>query len=188
MRKQHKHMRPILLLVCVLLAAALCGCSQSGGETTKELEGSGYFRDVDFNMTVEEVIAAEEGREDSGEPERYEQYSALMYDGITWDGYTCNLSYIFNTDGVHLDTILVEVLSGVEFERTKQTLAELYTDGSAPEESTDEYFTWSSEEQVVLAQNNADGSAVVVLMLIPEEAPVEEAPAEDAATEETSAQ
>lgn len=182
MQKQHKNMKRTLLIVCMLLVAALCGCSQSEGETTKEAAGSGYFRDVDFNMTLEEVIAAEEGREDSGEPERYEQYSALMYDEITWDGYTCNLSYIFNTDGVHLDTILVEVLSGVDFERTKQTLVELYTDGTAPEESTDEYFTWSSEERVVLAQNNSDGSAVIVLMLIPEEVPVEEgaesAPAE----------
>ena len=144
----------------------------------KEPKGNGYFRDVDFNMTIEEVIVAEENREDSGEPERYEQYSALMYDEITWDGYTCNLSYIFNADGVHLDTILVEVLSGMEFDRTKQTLVELYTDGTAPEESTDEYFTWSNEEQVILAQNNADGSAVIVLMLIPEEVPAEETPAQ----------
>lgn len=135
-------------------------------------------------MTLEEVIAAEEGREDGGAPEQYEQYSALMYDGIIWNGYTCNLSYIFGADGVHLDTILVEVLSGVDFEKTKQTLVELYTDGTAPEESNDEYFSWSSEDRVILAQNNADGSAVIVLMLIPgetlaENVPVEEVPAQE---------
>lgn len=178
MQKRYKTMKQILLIVCLLLTAILCGCSQNSESTIKETAGSGYFRDVDFNMTLEEVAAAEEGREDSGEPERYEQYGALMYDGITWDGYTCNLSYIFNTDGVHLDTILLEVLSGMEFERTKQTLMELYTDGTAPEESTDEYFTWSSEERVVLAQNNADGSAVIVLMLIPEGGSLEETPAQ----------
>lgn len=187
MQKRYRTMKRVLLISCLLLMAVLCGCGQDSGGTTKEAAGSGYFRDVDFNMTIEEVIAAEEGREDSGEPEQYDQYSALMYDEITWDGYTCNLSYIFNTDGVHLDTILVEVLSGVDFDRTKQTLAELYTDGTAPEESTDEYFTWSSEERVVLAQNNADGSAVIVLMLIPEEVPVEEG-AEEAPAEEAPAQ
>lgn len=171
MRRQAITMKSVLRMVCVLLAVTLCGCSQSGNEATKEAQGSGYFRDVEFGMTVEEVIAAEEAREDSGEPEQYEQYSALMYDGITWDGYTCNLSYIFDADGIHLDTVLVEVLSGVDFERTKQTLIDLYTDGTAPEQSDDEYFAWSTEEQVVLAQNNADGSAVVVLMLVPEESP-----------------
>lgn len=173
MQKRTVNMKRVLLLSCVLWVMVLCGCSQSGGETMQEPEGSGYFRDVNFGMTIEEVIAAEEGREDSGEPEQYEQYSALMYDGITWDSYTCNLSYIFNTDGVHLDTILVEVLSGVDFERTKQTLIDLYTDGTAPEQSDGEYFAWSTEEQVVLAQNNADGSAVIVLMLVPEEVPAE---------------
>ena len=178
MWKQNRKTKQTLLITCVLFLAVLCSCSQNGGESVKEPKGNGYFRDVDFNMTIEEVIAAEENREDSGEPERYEQYSALMYDEITWDGYTCNLSYIFNADGVHLDTILVEVLSGMEFDRTKQTLVELYTDGTAPEESTDEYFTWSNEEQVILAQNNADGSAVIVLMLIPEEVPAEETPAQ----------
>jgi hypothetical protein len=135
-------------------------------------------------MTLEEVIAAEEGREDSGAPEQYEQYSALMYDGIIWNGYTCNLSYIFGADGVHLDTILVEVLSGVDFEKTKQTLVELYTDGTAPEESNDEYFTWSSEDRVILAQNNADGSAVIVLMLIPGETLAENVPAEEVPAQE----
>lgn len=178
MQKQNRKKTKTLLIACMLLVAVLCGCSQNSNEATKEVAGTGYFRDVDFNMTIEEVIAAEEGREDSGEPERYEQYSALMYDEITWDGYTCNLSYIFNTDGVHLDTILIEVLSGVDFERTKQTLVELYTDGTAPEESNDEYFTWSTEEQVILAQNNADGSAVIVLMLVPEEVPAAEGSAE----------
>ena len=166
MRRQAITMKKILLLVCVMLTAVLCGCGQSS-KTEQETSGSGYFRDVNFGMTVEEVIAAEEGREDSGEPEQYEQYSALMYDGITWDGYTCNLSYIFDADGIHLDTILVEVLSGVDFERTKQTLIDLYTDGTAPEQSDGEYFAWSTEKQVVLAQNNADGSAVIVLMLVP---------------------
>lgn len=96
-----------------------------------------------------------------------------MYDGITWDGYNCNLSYIFDADGIHLDTILVEVLSDFDFERSKQTITELYTDGSAPEESTSEYFTWSSEDQVVLVQNNADGSGVIVMMLIPDAVPTE---------------
>lgn len=175
-----------MLLACLLLAALLCGCGQSSGTDT-EPAGSGYFRDVDFGMTMEEVIAAEEGREDSGEPERYEQYSALMYDEITWNGYTCNLSYIFDSDGVHLDTILLEVLSGAEFDRIKQTLTELYTGENDPEESNDEYFSWTSGEQVVLAQNNADGSAVIVLMLVPDTAagdvPAEEAPAEEAPTQ-----
>ena len=178
MQKRNRTMKQLLLASCLLLMTILCGCSQESAETVQEVAGNGYFRDVDFHMTIDEVIAAEEGREDSGAPEKYEQYSALMYDGITWDGYTCNLSYIFNADGVHLDTILVEVLSGMEFDRTKQTLVELYTDGTAPEESTDEYFTWSNEEQVILAQNNADGSAVIVLMLIPEEVPAEETPAQ----------
>ena len=187
MQKRVINMKRALLLSCVLLVAALCGCGQ-GGEPTKEADGSGYFRDVDLGMTIEEVIAAEEGREDSGEPERYEQYSALMYDEITWDGYTCNLSYIFNTDGVHLDTILVEILSGVDFERTKQTLVDLYTDGTAPEQSDGEYFAWSTEEQVVLAQNNADGSAVIVLMLVPEEVPAEEPAVEETPAQETPAQ
>lgn len=177
MRKLTKNLKRVLLILCVWMMAVLCGCSQSGKETTQEPAGSGYFRDVNFGMTVDEVIAAEEGREDSGEVERYEQYSALMYDEILWDGYTCNLSYIFDADGVHLDTILVEILSGVEFDRTKQTLVELYTDGTAPEESNDEYFTWSSEEQVILAQNNADGSAVIVFMLLPDEDSAEETPA-----------
>ena len=168
MWKQNRKTKQTLLITCVLFLAVLCGCDQNGGESVKEPKGNGYFRDVDFKMTIEEVIAAEENREDSGEPERYEQYSALMYDGITWDGYTCNLSYIFDADGIHLDTILVEVLSGFDFERSKQTIMELYTYGSVPEESTSEYFTWSSEEQVVLAQNNADTSGVIVLMLIPD--------------------
>ena len=178
MQKQFEKLKKSLMIVCMLMMAVLCGCSQDSGETIQEVAGNGYFRDVNFNMTLDEVIAAEEGREDSGEPERYEQYSALMYDEIIWDGYTCNLSYIADADGIHLDTILVEVLSGMDFERTKQTLTELYTDGTAPEESNDEYFTWSSEEQVILAQNNADGSGVVVMMLIPEEVPAEEIPAQ----------
>lgn len=173
MQKRYKNMKRILQISCVLLMTALCGCSQNSGEATKEVAGEGYFRDVDFHMTLDEVIAAEESREDSGEPERYEEYGAVMYDGITWDGYTCNLSYISDSDGIHLDTILVEVLSGMDFDRTKQTLVELYTDGTAPEDSNDEYFTWSSEDRVVLAQNNADGSGVVVLMLIPEEVPAQ---------------
>ena len=66
-----------------------------------------------------------------------------------------------------------EVLSDFDFERSKQTITELYTDGSAPEESTSEYFTWSSEDQVVLVQNNADGSGVIVMMLIPDAVPTE---------------
>lgn len=179
MQKRWKQM----LMACLLLAALLCGCGQSGEtDVAAEPAGSGYFRDVNFGMTMEEVIAAEEGREDSGEPERYEQYSALMYDEITWNGYLCNLSYIFDSDGIHLDTILLEVLSGAEFDRIKQTLEALYTEGGSPEESNDEYFSWSSGEQVVLAQNNADGSAVIVFMLVPEadkgaEVPVEEASA-----------
>ena len=173
MQKRNRMMKQILLISCMLLMALLCGCSQESAETVQEVAGKGYFRDVDFHMTVDEVIAAEEEREDSGAPEKYDQYSALMYDGITWDGYTCNLSYIFDADGIHLDTILVEVLSDFDFERSKQTITELYTDGSAPEESTSEYFTWSSEDQVVLVQNNADGSGVIVMMLIPEEAPAE---------------
>lgn len=173
MQKRYKNMKRILQISCVLLMTVLCGCSQNSGEATKEVAGEGYFRDVDFHMTLDEVIAAEESREDSGEPERYEEYGAVMYDGITWDGYTCNLSYISDSDGIHLDTILVEVLSGMDFDRTKQTLVELYTDGTAPEDSNDEYFTWSSEDRVVLAQNNADGSGVVVLMLIPEEMPAQ---------------
>ena len=168
MQKRNRAMKQLLLISCMLVLAILCGCSQKSAETVRETAGNGYFRDVDFHMTIDEVIAAEEGRKDSGAPERYEQYSALMYDGITWDGYNCNLSYIFDADGIHLDTILVEVLSDFDFERSKQTIAELYTDGSAPEESTSEYFTWSSEEQVVLAQNNADGSGVIVMMLIPD--------------------
>ena len=182
MKKQYRSMKRGLMAALILLTAALCGCSQNSTETIGEVPGSGYFRDVDFLMTMEDVVAAEESREDSGEPEKYDQYSALMYDGILWDGYTCNLSYIFNADGIHLDTILVEVLSGMDFDRTKQTLAELYTDGTEPEESTDEYFAWSSEDRVVLAQNNADGSAVIVLMLVTEELAAgtqsEEAPAE----------
>ena len=173
MQKRYKNMKRILQISCVLLMTVLCGCSQNIGEATKEVAGEGYFRDVDFHMTLDEVIAAEESREDSGEPERYEEYGAVMYDGITWDGYICNLSYISDSDGIHLDTILVEVLSGMDFDRTKQTLVELYTDGTAPEDSNDEYFTWSSEDRVVLAQNNADGSGVVVLMLIPEEVPAQ---------------
>ena len=173
MQKRYKNMKRILQISCVLLMTVLCGCSQNSGEATKEVAGEGYFRDVDFHMTLDEVIAAEESREDSGEPERYEEYGAVMYDGITWDGYTCNLSYISDSDGIHLDTILVEVLSGMDFDRTKQTLVELYTDGTVPEDSNDEYFTWSSEDRVVLAQNNADGSGVVVLMLIPEEVPAQ---------------
>lgn len=173
MQKRYKNMKRILQISCVLLMTVLCGCSQNSSEATKEVAGEGYFRDVDFHMTLDEVIAAEESREDSGEPERYEEYGAVMYDGITWDGYTCNLSYISDSDGIHLDTILVEVLSGMNFDRTKQTLVELYTDGTAPEDSNDEYFTWSSEDRVVLAQNNADGSGVVVLMLIPEEMPAQ---------------
>ena len=173
MQKRYKNMKRILQISCVLLMTVLCGCSQNSGEATKEVAGEGYFRDVDFHMTLDEVIAAEESREDSGEPERYEEYGAVMYDGITWDGYTCNLSYISDSDGIHLDTILVEVLSDMDFDRTKQTLVELYTDGTAPEDSNDEYFTWSSEDRVVLAQNNADGSGVVVLMLIPEEMPAQ---------------
>lgn len=173
MQKRYKNMKRILQISCVLLMTVLCGCSQNSSEATKEVAGEGYFRDVDFHMTLDEVIAAEESREDSGEPERYEEYGAVMYDGITWDGYTCNLSYISDSDGIHLDTILVEVLSGMDFDRTKQTLVELYTDGTAPEDSNDEYFTWSSEDRVVLAQNNADGSGVVVLMLIPEEMPAQ---------------
>lgn len=173
MQKRYKNMKRILQISCVLLMTVLCGCSQNSSEATKEVAGEGYFRDVDFHMTLDEVIAAEESREDSGEPERYEEYGAVMYDGITWDGYTCNLSYISDSDGIHLDTILVEVLSGMDFDRTKQTLVELYTDGTAPEDSNDEYFTWSSEDRVVLAQNNADGSGVVVLMLIPEEVPAQ---------------
>ena len=173
MQKRYKNMKRILQISCVLLMTVLCGCSQNSSEATKEVAGEGYFRDVDFHMTLDEVIAAEESREDSGEPERYEEYGAVMYDGITWDGYTCNLSYISDSDGIHLDTILVEVLSGMNFDRTKQTLVELYTDGTAPEDSNDEYFTWSSEDRVVLAQNNADGSGVVVLMLIPEEVPAQ---------------
>ena len=173
MQKRYKNMKRILQISCVLLMTVLCGCSQNSGEATKEVAGEGYFRDVDFHMTLDEVIAAEESREDSGEPERYEEYGAVMYDGITWDGYTCNLSYISDSDGIHLDTILLEVLSGMDFDRTKQTLVELYTDGTAPEDSNDEYFTWSSEDRVVLAQNNADGSGVVVLMLIPEEVPAQ---------------
>ena len=176
MRKQNRVTKQMLLMVCALLMAVLCGCGQSSADAVQEPAGSGYFRDVDFGMTIDEVVAAEEGREDSGEPEQYEQYSALMYDEIRWDGYTCNLSYIFDADGVHLDTILVEVLSGIDFERTKQTLVKLYTDGTAPEESNDEYFAWSSEEQVVLAQHNADGSAVIVLMLMPEGVSVEGTP------------
>ena len=168
MRKRNRAMKQLLLISCMLVLAILCGCSQKSAETVQETAGNGYFRDVDFHMTIDEVIAAEEGRKDSGAPERYEQYSALMYDGITWDGYNCNLSYIFDADGVQLDTILVEVLSDFDFERSKQTISQLYTDGSAPEESTSEYFTWSSEEQVVLAQNNADGSGVIVMMLIPD--------------------
>ena len=184
MQRQFQTLKRILLAACLLLMAILCGCGQSGSETVAESAGTGYFRDVDFNMTIEEVIAAEEGRKDSGEPERYEQYSALMYDEITWNGYTCNLSYICDADGVHLDTILVEVLSGVDFEKTKQTLVELYTDGTAPEESNDEYFTWSSEDRVILAQNNADGSAVIVLMLVPGETPAETVPAEEAPVQE----
>jgi len=178
MQKRYKNMKRILLIPCVLLITVLCGCSQDSSEATKEAAGSGYFRDVNFNMTIDEVIVAEEGRKDSGEPEKYDQYSAVMYDGITWDGYTCNLSYIFDTDGIHLDTILVEVLSGVDFDRTKQTLTELYTDGTAPEEANDEYFTWSTEKQLILAQNNTDGSAVVVFMLMPEAVGAEEAPAQ----------
>ena len=173
MQKRYKNMKRILQISCVLLMTVLCGCSQNSSEATKEVAGEGYFRDVDFHMTLDEVIAAEESREDSGEPERYEEYGAVMYDGITWDGYTCNLSYISDSDGIHLDTILVEVLSGMDFDRTKQTLVELYTDGTVPEDSNDEYFTWSSEDRVVLAQNNADGSGVVVLMLIPEEMPAQ---------------
>lgn len=173
MQKRYKNMKRILQISCVLLMTVLCGCSQNSSEATKEVAGEGYFRDVDFHMTLDEVIAAEESREDSGEPERYEEYGAVMYDGITWDGYTCNLSYISDSDGIHLDTILLEVLSGMDFDRTKQTLVELYTDGTAPEDSNDEYFTWSSEDRVVLAQNNADGSGVVVLMLIPEEVPAQ---------------
>ena len=171
--QKRRMMKPILMVSCMLLMAILCGCGQKSAETVQEVAGNGYFRDVDFHMTIDEVIAAEEGREDSGAPEKYEQYSALMYDGITWDGYTCNLSYIFDADGIHLDTILVEVLSGFDFERSKQTIMELYTDGSEPEESTSEYFTWSSEEQVVLVQNNADTSGVIVLMLIPDVVPAE---------------
>ena len=179
MQKRYKTMKRTLVVVCVLLLTVLCGCSQDSGEAIREIAGTGYFRDVDFNMTLDEVAAAEEGRKDSGTPEKYEQYSALMYDGITWDGYPCNLSYIADADGVHLDTILVEVLSGMDFERTKQTLVELYTDGTAPEESNNEYFTWSSEDRVVLAQNNADGSAVVVLMLIPGVVSAEESAAQE---------
>ena len=171
--QKRRMMKQLFMISCMLLMAILCGCGQKSAETVQEVAGSGYFRDVNFHMTIDEVIAAEEGREDSGAPEKYEQYSALMYDGITWDGYTCNLSYIFDADGIHLDTILVEVLSGFDFERSKQTIMELYTDGSAPEESTSEYFTWSSEEQVVLVQNNADTSGVIVLMLIPDAVPAE---------------
>ena len=171
--QKRRMMKQLFMVSCMLLMAILCGCDQKSAETVQEVAGSGYFRDVNFHMTIDEVIAAEEGREDSGAPEKYEQYSALMYDGITWDGYTCNLSYIFDADGIHLDTILVEVLSGFDFERSKQTIMELYTDGSAPEESTSEYFTWSSEEQVVLVQNNADTSGVIVLMLIPDAVPAE---------------
>jgi hypothetical protein len=173
MRKQRRTMKQLLLASCLLLMTILCGCSQESAEMVQEVAGNGYFRDVDFHMTIDEVIAAEEEREDSGAPEKYEQYSALMYDGITWDGYTCNLSYIFDADGIHLDTILVEVLSGFDFERSKQTIIELYTDGSEPEESTSEYFTWSSGERVVLVQNNADGSGVIVMMLIPDAVPAE---------------
>ena len=113
MQKRYKNMKRILQISCVLLMTVLCGCSQNSSEATKEVAGEGYFRDVDFHMTLDEVIAAEESREDSGEPERYEEYGAVMYDGITWDGYTCNLSYISDSDGIHLDTILVEVLSDV---------------------------------------------------------------------------
>ena len=127
MQKRNRTMKQLLLASCLLLMTILCGCSQESAETVQEVAGNGYFRDVDFHMTIDEVIAAEEGREDSGAPEKYEQYSALMYDGITWDGYTCNLSYIFDADGIHLDTILVEVLSGFDFERSKVQFTRDYT-------------------------------------------------------------
>lgn len=158
MKPSFKRIFIYLLLLLSLLLLSGCG-------SRSEQKGSGFFRDVNFNMTVEEVIQAEEGRSDSGEPAQYTQYSAILYDEVQWDGYPCDLSYIFDSDEVHLDTILIEVLGGLDFERTKKTLVDLYTDGTPPEESSSEYFSWSSDDLLIVAQNNADQTGIIVLML-----------------------
>lgn len=164
MTRSKKKQIGIVCLLCFLLLGSvlLTGCANE--EENGEAAGKGFFRDVNFGMTLDEVIEAEKGRSDSGNVSAMLEYSCQYFEHIRWDGYDANVYYIANADGVHLDTILISVNGGLDFTKTKKTLERLYTDGSSPEQSDDEYYVWSNESHSVLAQANADGTAMITLM------------------------
>ena len=150
----------IILLLSALLVLSLAGC----GKRVSEVKGNGFFRDVNFGMSFDEVIAAEQPRTDTGDPDFMEEYSCLHYPGAVWDGYDTDLYYLANADQEHIDTILVMVRGKFDFAHTKDTLISLYTDGSKPEQNDSEYFVWSCEDYMITVQSNEDGTAIVVLM------------------------
>jgi len=152
-----------LVLALLVLTLLLAGCSNRIEPT--EQAGKGYFRDADYGMTLDEVAETEKGRSDSGEPESLLQYSCIYYSHVNWDGYDSTVYYIANADGVHLDTIMINVNGAFNFTKSKVTLASLYTDGSAPEQSDDEYFIWSNDDRILIAQSNRDTTALITLML-----------------------
>ncbi len=151
------------LLVPLLAAVLLAGCTAK--PKPDETAGKGYFGDVDYGMTLDEVAEAEKARSDSGEAKPLLQYSCIYYEHVTWDGYDANVYYIANADGVHLDTILVNVNGAFDFDKTKATFSELYTDGSGPEQSDSEYYAWSGEDRIIVAQSNRDTTAMITFML-----------------------
>ncbi len=151
-----------LALALMLLAAVLAGCSSK--LKSDETPGKGYFRDVDYGMSLNDVVVAEDERDDSGDPQPMTQFSCILYEHIKWDGYDCDVYYIANADGIHLDTILVNVNGGFNLAKTKVTFETLYTDGSKPEQSDNLYYTWSNGERMILCQSNADSTATITFM------------------------
>ena len=111
-----------------------------------------------------DVVVAEDERADSGDPQPMTQFSCILYEHIKWDGYDCDVYYIANADGIHLDTILVNVNGGFNLAKTKVTFETLYTDGSKPEQSDNLYYTWSNGERMILCQSNADSTATITFM------------------------
>ncbi len=151
----------VALLVAVL-ALSLAGCAKK--IEPDEKPGKGYFRDADYGMSLNDVVASETARSDSPEPQTMAQFSCIFYEHVLWDGYDTDIYYIANADGIHLDTILLNVNSGFDLAKTKVTLATLYTDGSKPEQSDNEYFVWSNGQHSIICQANADSTAMITFM------------------------